>query len=295
MDVESVVATHNRITVVKRKVRVEEGYYLVKPLHVFVSSLENAIVEGVYTYKRPITLGSTGLVRILEAGANADPRLSGSLAIVSPISSGGVLGLELDGLLSTYTSIPGDTIVYTVDKDTPLYSIGYHALIVSSIRKLFTGRRALIVGGGIESLLLSLEIREYTSSLSVITRSRHAGKILRRYGVNTYRDPRDLKCCYDTVFYGLYTSALLWDIIRFLDKYVTIVVNPFIRTLSLPLTFLKEVRIVRASISKDATLDVLYKYRRLLQKNIRRIELSSLKEVVSLIPVNQPGYIVSLA
>jgi len=294
LEAEALVAGYGGIYIDKIPVRILSKHYLVKPLHVYVGGLENSISIGYTLVKKPVVLGSVGVVRVIEAGYGASSELSGSVAIVSPITRHGILGLDIDGLISKYTVVPMESIVKTISSLDPLYSISYHLAVASKVAEEVKGANLLIIGGGLESIALAILSREHVSRLAVYTHSKNSARILRRHGVEAYGKIQDIKCCFDTVFYGSMTPIYLYHILEHLGSNDLVIhLNPFIRYVHISIRSPRRVEFVKP-VPEERHYKCIEGLRKIIERYVRRIHVRSLSEVLGLLPVNSTGVIVSL-
>lgn len=82
---------------------VHEGV-LVKPLFIYVGDFEKAVLEGRIPVSKPVTLGAVGVARIVEA-VGPFTEYTGKIYTVTPFGARGILGVEENGLLATFTSL----------------------------------------------------------------------------------------------------------------------------------------------------------------------------------------------
>ena len=114
-------------------VSVEKDEALVKPLHVMLSDIEKHLFMGLFTSKTPVIIGSTGVVKIIES-SNGEQK-SGRSLLVKPFGANGLLGVDADGLLSSYTGLHKSYFVTEVLEPRPhdaLKPLLTHASLISS-------------------------------------------------------------------------------------------------------------------------------------------------------------------
>ena len=274
---------------------IKRGFYLAKTLHVYIDGLENAVVKGyIPQSKTPVVLGSTGVVRILEPGYNVDPGLSGSIAIVKPLSRNGVVGLDIDGLLSRYTSIPSDTLLTTVSDDKPEYTLLYSLATGLKASSLAEGKRYLVIGAGLSGIASALTATN-TLETTVYTEDNMVYRILRRQGVSVYRKWSELHGCYDIVYYSSLSTKYMGLLDKILCGEAAILLNPLyarVNSIALRVSIdkivIEEVRVDKEAICRAYSL--LNKFKRY----VKTIEVDTLKQIQSLIPVRSLGVIVSI-
>lgn len=295
MESEAILAGYEGIYVDKKPIRVLSKHYLVKPVHVYLGGFENAISRGYIPIKKPVIIGSTGIVRILEAGCGANPELSGSLAIISPTTSQGYLGLDLDGLLSKYTIVPKDSIVRTISRHEPIHSITYHVAVANSICEDIEGGNLLIVGGGIESLALAMCSKDKVSRLYILTQSKSSYRIFKKLGFEVHQKIKDIKCCFNIIFYGLLTPIYVDEIIKELgSSYATIYVNPYLSYLGFNTKIIHSLNIIKPR-PVEKHYSYIDKIGKIIGRYIRKVHVKNLTEILALFPIDSIGVIISLS
>ena len=273
----------------------ERGYYLVKPLYVVIDNTLNALVNGYIPFKPPIIPGSTGLVRILEPGYGARPDLSGLLAIISPISKKGILGIEINGLLAKHVAIPEDTIALIVEKKHPMYSIGYYVAVANKVAELSKDQRLLIIGAGLTGFLAAILSRESSLETDVFTLSRPRIHLLKKIGINNVGPTPIFKGPYDVIFYNFQTSIYLDKFLNLLRRNGILVINPFIRNIMITLEtrLFEKVEIIHAHPTRSH-YHGFEKIWNVLKRELRIINVDSFSAIENIRPYNMLGLIISL-
>ncbi len=142
-----------------------------------------------------ITLGSFGVVRVIEPGVWSNATPGGTYGVV-PYCNDGVLGLGLDGLASEYAVVPAECLVKLAKTDvtrlTPLYlEFGY---LYELAKLMETSARSIIIGCGFAAYVLGMLARKYGSAeILCINDDHNYVKQLRDLGLPFRRSPGDIK------------------------------------------------------------------------------------------------------
>lgn len=267
---------------------VPRGYVIGKPLHVFIDGIENAVINGIYPIDKPVVLGSTGVVRVLEA-PSADERLSGKVAFVSPVSEKGLLSVDLDGLLSTYVVVPEEHIIgITNTMPKPLSALSCIASLSYRLA-LEAGPNPVIIGCGVSGLMTALHVLSDGGSTEIICVRRESLRYARSVGLLPIQSFENLKEEYSSI---VYTSHAPWILKNLLMQGASkLVVSPLIDRASIILTpSIRRVEVIMPMPSRiEYKRGVIEKIRRLLGF----IELNNIVDVLGLMPPPKLGVIVS--
>ncbi len=271
--------------------------YLVKNLQIFVNGFENALLNGLIPLKKiPVILGSNSISRVLETGSLIKEKHSGTIVVVKPITSNGILGYDIDGVLSRYSTIPYDAIFMEVDKPETYYTILYNVSIGTTIGYMAQGRNLLVVGGGVSGISAALASKDNTLKTTVFTEDINSYKILKKNNVNVFTRVNEVKGTYDIIYYASLTPKYLKIFGNSIDKDSTIIVNPYyIYSISIDLhtTRLNKVIILKATPSKDLVNESV-KLSKYIVKYVKKVVVDSLKNIVGILPVKSLGIIIIL-
>lgn len=295
---QALVYDLSTVTVSDHPVVIERNHYLVKPTYVYIGGLENYVVAGTGVLTKPVVLGHTGVARIIEAGVDSPQEYSGLLVVVAPTSNTykGVVGYTINGLLARYSSVPFDTVFTSVSKEGVDNTILYYVAIASKINKIVNTNDVLIVGLGITGLA-ALNLLEKSREIGVVTTSRKMYGIARKYSSIVYKSLKEVKKCYNYVFINTLYTTLATESLDKLCSNGTIILNPIVayinRSLYVPLSRLRNVNVVVAYPEKSMQDNVDKALGNILSE-VRVIKPGSLKELLTLFPVKQPGIIIDL-
>ncbi len=265
--------------------------YLVKPLYVYIGSTEKYLLSGIYPFNPPLILGSSGVVRIIEASPGVKQEYTGRIAIISPLGRRGVLSRDLDGLLSSYTYVYPDYIYSFV----PQARINQSILPFISLASMMVSKSSdtvLIIGcditGVISALLLGLRNHMY----HIYCEQNYS--IAKRLNLQVVKNISDLNPEYDSVIVSTPYNSIVSSIIN----YVTtnkLIINPLYRGKYIFIGNNNEIQVfipstIKASIESNQSykvIDRLKKYVRII-----RVENYDMEKIRELLPPHGLGYIV---
>ncbi|WFO76187.1 hypothetical protein J4526_04980 [Desulfurococcaceae archaeon MEX13E-LK6-19] len=289
---------NNNIRVSEEPIAIQQKYYLVKPIYVFVDGVENYIISGYAPLLKPVVIGHTGVARIIEAGFGSPSESSGSLIVVSPLSfiNNSVLGYTANGLLAKYATIPYDAVFTTLSKHNIEDAILYHAAIGAKVGELVGTNDVLVVGLGIDGIA-ALYALEKARDVAIVTSSKRMYGLAKRLGYNVYKSFKEVKRCFTTV----YISTLSASVIAKAQEYVCyngkIIVNPLTahiaNSIALDIQKVKHITVTIAYPDKS----LLGKIDRFIDNVVNAIKVikpRSLEELKTLFPIKPPGAIIDL-
>jgi len=194
LKVRSIVFNGKYDVIEKEIIPVKHGEVLAKPYYIYLGIVEKILYKGLEPFTKPIIPGSSGVVRIIEDPSNGE--LSGKIAIISPIGPHGILGLDVNGILSTYTSINHKYIAGFINEPRPIHSIYPYISYGASIGKETYGS-TLIIGCELDSIITAIYLKKMKEEEPHIICSKPI-KHLKYLGFNIYREPGNLAKKYDT-------------------------------------------------------------------------------------------------
>ncbi len=268
---------------------VPPGHIIGKPLHVLIDGVENAVINGVYPVEKPVVLGSTGIIRVLEAPA-ADEGLSGKIAFVSPVSRLGRLSIELDGLLSSYVVVPQDHIIgITNSTPKPLSALSSLASLAYRLA-VDAGPNPLIVGCGLTGIMTALHTIVAGGSPDIICTRRDSLRFVRASGLVPLQSIDNIRRGYSSIVYTSYSPWILNRLVKNTDI-SRIIVSPLVGSTSIPFTR------IGGRIEAVMPLPDRIEYKAGVLEKTRRLisfaEASRISDVAGLIPPAKLGVIVS--
>ncbi len=271
--------------------------YLIKNLLIYVDGFENAVSRGLIPLKKiPVILGSNSVSRVLETGSLIKEKLSGTLIIVNPITSSGVLGYDIDGVLSRYSTIPYDAIFTEIDKPETYYALLYNVSIGTTVGYMAQGRNLLIIGGGVSGISAALSSKNNALKTTVFTEDINSYRILKKNEISVFTRTNEVKGVYDIIYYATLTPKYFKIFSNTIGKNSTIIVNPYYVysiLIDFHATKLDKTTILKAMPSKDLINEAV-KLSKYIVKYVRKIVVDNLKNMISILPVKGLGIIIVL-
>jgi hypothetical protein len=272
-------------------VAVKRGELLVKPLYVYIGLFEDPSVWFKYPVKIPVVPGSFGVVRVLES-IYGEQELSGKLVVFNPIGSEKILGLDVDGLLSTYTGINKTYVYEVVQRDNPYYSLLpliKHAISLyenSSGKTLIVGCNTLSIISSIAyDLLGGIEYYIYCPEKNILRR------FYGRVAINT----GELDKNYESIVITSNDYPLIYEVLNSIG-YKILIISRYSLVNNVILKrngIYRLVYIGDTGISPDH-VGVVNKVLSRIKKHIRIVKLDDLGKTTSLLPQQKPGVIIGL-
>ena len=185
------------------------GCYLAKLAAAYIGGVETAVAEGLLPARPPVVAGSSGVVRVLEAGAGLDYSLSGALVSVGALCGRGVLGVDVDGVLSEYPCVPGDSVIGVVGEAGGLEAALYWVLLGIDAAAKSGGGRLLVVGGGLSGVSAAL-YNIYAGGGAVVYTRRGRG-LYRRLGVEAVSEPGEIHGSFSAVYVSSLSTGMALD------------------------------------------------------------------------------------
>ncbi|MFP3170076.1 MAG: zinc-binding alcohol dehydrogenase family protein [Sulfolobaceae archaeon] len=175
---------------------INKDYVMVSPSLVLLTGIENAIYTGFLWVEPKRILGSTGIVKVRNAGIEVDKNIEGKKAIVLPYSKKyGGIGTEIDGILAENAVVPSDSLVILPNDYDVKYILYPFVSIGLQLRKIVRGFNVLIIGGGLVSYISALTLVGYANRIYLYN---DEGYKVRLYGVEEVKDGGN----WDIVFAG---------------------------------------------------------------------------------------------
>jgi len=271
---------------------VRHGHILVKVMYVFISEVEKILFSGWEPVVKPITPGSSGVVRVLEDPSGKHSEMSGRACTVSPLGVNGVLGLDTDGLLSTYQSLHPSYIYSTVQDPKPLHSIQPYVAYSATLGEKTYGS-TLIVGCEFSETATAMYISSYKGEEPVLICSNPLRPV-RALGFKVYKHVGDLDKRYDTVVIGHESFSLIHSVLSEVSA-ENIVVSAFSRLKAIPVTSKLSARVRYVSrVELEEGYSAVEEISKKLMHFLRVLSISSPEEVTGIMPPRGLGIILEL-
>lgn len=271
---------------------VKYSYLLVKTLYVYLGLFEKILLSYSEPLVKPITLGSGGVVKIIEDPSGLSSELSGKNAVVSPFGSQGILGLEQDGLASNYTQIHSSYIYKYITEPRPHYAVyPYVAYGITLCEE--TGNPVLIVGCDIVSISAAIYLKSIGLDKPDILCSR-LPSFLKKYDLKILQHINDLLPRYDTVVVSYEKYSLIHSVLDFID-YKKLVLTNTSRVRIIPVKRNINTRVVYLDYIREVDEKSVEKITREIFRDVKIIRVKSLSEAVGLLPPRRFGLIIELS
>jgi len=239
-DYEGVVIREKPLPAVRR------GWLLVKTLAACWTPLEDLIASGEYWVEPGRVLGWLGYGVVVETGVEAPSELMGkNVAVVS--YGNGVPGLDFDGWLTEYTSLPASSVAIMPDIRTELKPILSLAGIAATIPRLLSedDEKVAIIGAGLLGILAAYSIAKsrrlailYTTGLRSTAR-----RLVRALGLEVH-SIGELRGVFDAVVLSIFNSLVLSRAPLLLRDEGCIVLPPLLKGFDIPLVKSLRVKVV---------------------------------------------------
>lgn len=268
---------------------VKKGELLVKPLSVYIGLLENSYIRYTYPSKYPIVPGSFGIVRILEE-PYSNKGYSGKIAVVNPITSNGILGLDIDGILGSYATIREENIYKLVDENDP-----YLSLIPLIEHGIFLGKhshgRTLIIGCNILAYIIAKffdENKKHNYALLCYDNRR----VLRRINGRVYVNLGELDPYYDSIVILDSRFGLIHKVLTHI-YFNNIIISVFSFINFLPLKLSETYNVLYTMKTDRESPHMVEKIISSLKKDIKIIRVNDISKTIGLLPPRGLGAIIS--
>jgi DNA-binding HxlR family transcriptional regulator len=134
------------------------GGVLAKTVYVYIGDLERGILSGLIPVNKPLILGSSGVVRVIEV-LGERTEYTGKYYVITPLGNRGFLGLSVNGLLSNYVSLDDSYLEEELSLPTPIDAIRpffKHVALLASMCE----EPVLVEGCGLIGVMLGGFLRE---------------------------------------------------------------------------------------------------------------------------------------
>ncbi len=200
---------------------IPKGWVFGKVIFGMISTLDNSFKAGL-----PIPLGriagSYGVLRVLEAGIDSGAE-DGRVYGVVPYSKAGVLGIDIDGLMGSYASVPSDSLIKLEGKQSgelnellPLWlEFSYIPHLKEAIKDSVN---PLILGCNFTTYIIASNLRE-TKDITVGCFSNDFLKKISELGVKAINISKSSERGFDFVILGVLSSYHLMNVFNYLGDY----------------------------------------------------------------------------
>ncbi len=270
-----------------------KGEFLAKPLYIYLGVIERILYKGYEPHIKPVVLGSSGIARVIEDQYSVNENLSGKIVIVKPYGREGLLGIDRDGLLSTYTSIPRNYVYGFMNSIYPYEVLRPYISYAINISKELYGS-VLIIGCELPAILTALYLSKIRREEPIIICS-GSPRIVKSFGLKVFKNIGDLAIRYNSIVVDYDKPSLINNVLEHIE-YNKIVITIFSRLRYLPTYPGRHIIVEYYTSFKDYEEDV-NSYKELLnivKKHIRVIKIDDLEKILEIIPPRRLGTIVEL-
>lgn len=164
---------------------IPEGWVLGKVMAAMFGPIERATVLGIQPIEPGRVLGSFGVMRIVERGVGVKDIGPGQVVAVPAYCTGRIIGVDMDGLLADYASVPREC-VRPVPSDylSPLTPLWLEFSFLDGLREAVAGRDTLAIGCGFTGYVTASYIRG-VADLTVACVERGLMEEIGKLGVRT--------------------------------------------------------------------------------------------------------------
>ncbi|QOR93858.1 hypothetical protein IMZ38_04195 [Thermosphaera chiliense] len=263
------------------------GHMLVKPLTIYLGFSEKLVTSGLMPLKIPVTPGSMGIGKVVET-YNDDSSITGKNIVISPFHNDEVLGVDRNGLLGNFVTLPTGYVHSTVEKPHALQALTplvHHAYAIAE--KLHDN--PLILGCELLSILAGVFSRNrgFEPAFICVEDSREACKLGFKVYKNLGEIPGTVKSLVVTSYNPILTGAVIEK-----THPQHIIVSPLSFTSFLRLPLKEKVLIERVTSFRVESFNEVEKGLREVRNDIRVVEVDDVEKTLGLIPPRGFGVVV---
>lgn len=262
----------------------------VKPIYIYIGDIERAIVENKIPISKPIVLGSTGIVRVLEVISN-ETEYTGKVYTVSAMGFKGILGVDEDGILATYSSIHPSYLDEQLLEPSPidaLRPIVRHSIDITRL----VDEPALVEGCGVIGISTGLILRYMGMEPMFYCEEMKRGALA--YGFTVASHISEISKRWNTIVLTGINNTSKHRVLKTVE-FSKLVISRMSFTKWIPLPDSSRSYKVYV-VNRGGLIDEGYVRRVLseLSKNIKIHILSSLESLIGLLPPKGLGYVISI-
>ena len=263
------------------------GYMLVKPLIIYLGFPEKLITSGLMPFKTPVIPGSMGIGRVVET-YNGDGSIVGRNIVISPFHNEEVLGVDRNGLLGNFVSLPTGYIHSTVEKPRALQALTplvHHAYALAD--KLHDN--PLILGCELLSILTGIFSRNKGFEPAFICGDglREASK----FGFKVFKNLGEMPPTVKTLVITSYSPILTGAVVEKTHPQ-HIIVSPLSFTNYLKLPLREKVVIERVTSFRVESFNETEKGLQEVKNEVKVVEVDDVEKTLGLIPPRGLGVVV---
>lgn len=264
---------------------------LVKPFYVYIGDVERSIVQGQLPVTKPVILGSLGVVKVVEV-LEGPTEPTGKDFVVSPLGDKGILGVDINGLLATHTTLTHSYLDEELVQSSPydsLRPVVKHAAELANASE----EPVLVEGCGLVGVATGLSLRKM--GVEPIFYCEDGGRRASSLGFNVYKHAGSIGTKWRTV---VLTSTSISSKHTLLTgvEYQKVVISPLSFTTWMPIrsrqSSLTRVFVVwrTGNYSSEIVREVIKE----LSKYVKVINVQDIEKILGLIPPKGWGSILVL-
>lgn len=264
---------------------------LAKPLYVYVGDLERSVVEGLLPITKPVIIGSTGVVKVVEV-LEGPTQPTGKDYTVLPFGDKGCLGVDTNGLLTTHATLTHSYLDEELVQSTPYDSIKplvKHAVELASACE----EPVLIEGCGLLSVATGLGLRRM--GVEPVFYCEEGGRKAGLFGFNVHRHFGNLGTRWRTIVLTSTSPSSKHTVLSDLE-YHRVVISPLSFTTWIPLRVRRIGSVTVNVVWKTGNYksEIVRDIMRELSKFVKVVSVQDIEKALGLIPARGFGLILAL-
>jgi len=289
---QRLVVYSGHVEVIEYPCVVVQDSVLVKPIYVYLGDIERAVVSGRLLTPRPIAMGASGVVRVVEVMGSHSVEYTGKVYSVTPIGSHGVLGVHENGLLANFISIHPSHLDEQLLNPTPLDAIRpvvKHSVELAQIAE----EPVLVEGCGLVGVSTGIALRR--TGVEPLFYCEELKRNALNYGFTVAQHISEVSRKWNSVVLTSTNISSKYKVLANLD-YEKLLVSRLSFTSWIPLkSSASRASVVIVNRGDRAEVALIKQVLSELGKAFRVLTLNTLEDSVGLIPPRGLGVIVSLA
>ncbi len=208
---------------------IRRGHVLGKLITASVTHIERLISLGVVYSEIGRTLGSMGIIRVIDVNSNSGSTCIGKYYLVLPRPDS-IGGIHFDGVLANYPVLPIDSLIplaehYALRPETILYAeLSY----IHDLTKYVRNKEVLVVGCGPSSYLVCNHIRDLCNVYVACLSYNNMISKIAELGVYVANIDNLSKLAYDVVVFLSISGYFLNRVVKYINNKGLILLPPTI-------------------------------------------------------------------
>ncbi|MEM4586747.1 MAG: hypothetical protein QXZ39_03310 [Desulfurococcaceae archaeon] len=269
----------------------EPNSMICKPLFIYLGFLEKKLFSNTYFPKKPVIPGSSGVAKVIEDPSGRRGDLSGKLVIVKPFSRHGLIGLERNGLLTHFASIPPENIWGFINQPKPFHAIIPYVSHAINLVELGEDP-SIVLGCNIIGIAVALVLKKTGREEPVIV-CENPPRSVKRLGLEIYESISATSKSYSTVYVADGDFPFIHDSLHELN-YRNVIISSYVMLKYLPLKREFEAKIISTFDDKSFNYSLVSSISTTLMKALSYVEINDISESILLLPPRDLGVIVNV-